>query len=223
MLRSMIERDYNRPSVIFWFLGSTNNANTTNYFSSATALAKSLDPTRLVSFVFDSPIFQPSDVQRYAQVSRESGFDFYAQNGYGLAYDEVIRSLPHDYPTVITEWSGSEGSDRGPIGTPGVRAFPDEPDLTGTGHFGEAQQAKSMMDKFQVWRPYLNCVSGSLTPCVSGLVFFNWQDVPWNGLPYFMPGHVPIYHSGLVYADRAQKFWPLAAFEWIVSLMPGDR
>jgi beta-glucuronidase len=56
MVRSMVERDYNRPSVIFWFLGSTNNTNSTSYFSSGTSMVKALDPTRLVSFVFDSPV-----------------------------------------------------------------------------------------------------------------------------------------------------------------------
>lgn len=223
MFGAMIERDYNRPSVIFWFGGSESSSDDMPYFKRVAQTGKALDPTRLVSFVFDTPIYKAEDVQRYAKVARDAGFDVYAQNGYGLAYDAVIRALPLDFVSVITEWSGSEGSDRGPIGPPGVHAFPDVPDSSGMGVFSELHETWSLMKNMLVWLPYMQCTAGSATPCVSGLVYFNWQDVPWAGLPYFVEGHVPVYHNGLVYADRTPKVWPLAAFEWATGLMPGDR
>jgi hypothetical protein len=223
MFRAMIERDFNRPSVICWLAGSKNTTDDQAYYLRMTSLAKRLDPHRLVSFVFDSPIYLPEDVRRYAQAARSGGMDLYAQNGYGLAFDHLIRALPTDIPVLITEWSGSEGSNRGPIGVPGVHAFPDEPDLSGAGVFSEEYQASTMVQKWRVWSPYLTCKPTSTTPCVAGLVFFNWQDVPWPGMPYYYEGHLPAFYSGLVYADRTPKTWPLAIFQALMSMLPGAR
>lgn len=223
MLRAMIERDFNRPSVLCWFAGSKNTTDDQAYYLRMTSLAKQLDPHRLVSFVFDSPIYVPQDVIRYAQAARQGGMDLYAQNGYGFAIDETIRALPTDIPVLVTEWSGSEGSNRGPIGEPGIRAFPDEPDPYGFGVFPEEYQAMTIFEKWRIWFPYVTCGDAGAPPCVVGLVFFNWQDVPWPALPYFLQGHLPAYYSGLVYADRAPKAWPLAIFQALMSLLPGPR
>lgn len=223
MFHAMIERDFNRPAVICWFAGSKNTTDDQAYYLRMTSLARRLDPHRLVSFVFDSPIYLPEDVARYAQAARSGGMDLYAQNGYGLAFDSLIQALPTDIPVLITEWSGSEGSNRGPLTAPGGRAFPDEPDPSGVGVFSEEYQASTMVEKWRVWLPYLTCNPNRTTPCVAGLVFFNWQDVPWPGMPYYYDGHLPAYYNGLVYADRTPKAWPTALFQVLMSLLPGAR
>jgi hypothetical protein len=66
--------------------------------------------------------------------------DFLAQVGYWdeATVDAVVAALPRDFPVLIAEWTGSEGSDRGPIGAPGTTGFPDVPDPEGTGVFSEA-------------------------------------------------------------------------------------
>ncbi len=61
----------------------------------------------------------PEDVLANLEVARSTGMDFLAQVGYWdeSSIDAVVAALPEDFPVLIAEWTGSEGSDWGPIGS----------------------------------------------------------------------------------------------------------
>jgi hypothetical protein len=224
MLWRMIERDYNRASVIAWYIGCGRPANSQNYLTQMTALGKAIDSTRLVSFVFDNNVFLASDIQSNVAMARLAGMNAYVQNAYYFAsvMATSIPAMPADMPVIVAEWSGSEGSDRGDLGvaqpgTTGVVSFPDY-HLGGNGT-PEVFEALTLLDRGTAWLGY-TCPSASGAPCVSGLTYFNWQDVEWPGMPYFYPGHFPWDRNGLVYEDRGPKVWPLAAFQAVTAALP---
>jgi beta-galactosidase/beta-glucuronidase len=222
MVRSMIERDFNRPSVILWFVGSGDPAvaEQSGYLGQAVALAKSVDPSRPVSFVIDNASYQPAEIVADANIMRNAGADFYTKNAYWTSnvIDQLMLSMPADMPVLIGEWSGSEGSDRGPIGAPGTRAFPDN-DYPWGGYYPESFQAFTMLPFFVGWYPYVGCTSPG-SACVSGLVYFTWQDIEWPAMGFFYPGHYPMLRNGLVYEDRVEKAQPISIFHYLMQLLP---
>jgi len=219
MVAAMIERDFNRASVVFWIAGTGEEiADVTDYFPSVRAVAKSIDPHRPIGFAFDDAAKTPEDVLANLEVARSTGMDFLAQVGYWdeSSIDAVVAALPEDFPVLIAEWTGSEGSDRGPIGLPGMTGFPEVPDPEGTGVFSESFQVSSMLGAALPWFPHL--LNGP--PPIAGLVYFNWQDLDWIGAAHLFPGHGPALRSGLVYEDRKPKL-AFSAFQLVMDAFSG--
>jgi Glycosyl hydrolases family 2, TIM barrel domain/Glycosyl hydrolases family 2 len=220
MMAAMIERDFNRPSVIFWIAGN-GNVLYAPYLQQTAASAKAADSTRPVSFVVDDPLaVTPPVMQTDLGIINSAGMDLYLQNGYWWPWviAALVPSMPTDKPIIITEWAGAEGSNRGPLGPPSTAAFPGWT-YDGTGTFSEEFQATTMLYTLDGWLPYVTCTQ-SQTPCVTGLTFYNFQDIEWPGLPFFGQGHYQTLHSGLFYEDRTPKAWPMAIFQYGISVLP---
>jgi hypothetical protein len=221
----MIERDYNRASVIFWMTGTGRPGTGIDYLTQTTQQAKSLDPMRLTAFIWDNNVYDSVGINANLAMTRTAGMDFYAQTSYYWAsvMATAMPSMPLDMPFVGEEWSGSEGDDRGPLGSAsragpsGLTAFPDYK-IAGDGT-PEILQALTLLDRGTSWFPYV-CNAATTGSCVAGLVYFNWQDIEWPGMPYFYPGHLPFDRNGLVYEDRGAKVWPLAAFQSVMQALP---
>ncbi len=218
MLQSMIERDMNRASVILWFTGSGDMSGA-SYFPGAAAKAKSVDPERLVSFVFDDGAMQTDQIQQNANAMRAAGMNVYAQNGYWSAstVQTLMPAMPSDMPTLLTEWTGGEGSNRGPLGPPGVELFPSY--ISPDGNSTEERSAQLMEENFNGFSSYA-CSPTRGSPCLSGSVYYNWQDIEWPGIEFFYPKHIPIVRVGLVYEDRTWKAWPTAVFYKLMQQLP---
>jgi hypothetical protein len=218
---AMIGRDYNRASVMLWITGNGPVLDA-NYLGTVGTTVALNDSSRPYTFVIDDPqSSSPAKLIEDAGYLRNAGMKVYAQNGYWYSslIDTLVPAMPSDMPVVITEWAGSEGSDLNPIGTPGTQAFPDftYPD---TGVFPTSLQAYTLYDSLYPWIFHADCSTNLGKPCVSGLTFFNWQDVQWPGMPYFYPGHNPVAYSGLVYQDRTPKVWPQIMFQYAYQLLP---
>jgi len=221
MVTAMVNRDYNRASVIYWSLGNGNSLNPT-YLGTTADTAQFLDPSRPVGFSIDDPgSFVPAKITENRNILLAAGISLYLLNAYWSSYaiNMALPAMPTDMPVVITEWAGSEGSDQGPIGLPGTSAFPAWTFST-TGIFPESAQAYTILSELQPWLPFVGCLTAGKSPCISGLAFFNWQDIDWPGMPYFDPLHYPVLHSGLVYEDRTPKQWPMTIFQYGMSLLP---
>jgi hypothetical protein len=221
MVTAMIDRDYNRASVIYWSVGNGNSLDA-NYLGTTGATAQFLDPSRPVGFSIDDPYsFVPDKIKANRNILRTAGINLYLLNAYWSSYaiNMALPAMPTDLPVIITEWAGSEGSDQGPIGLPGTSAFPAWTFST-TGIFPESAQAFTILSELQPWLPFAGCSAAGKSPCISGLTFFNWQDIDWPGMPYFDPLHFPVLHSGLVYEDRTPKQWPMTIFQYGISLLP---
>ena len=221
MVEEMINRDYNRASVIYWSMGNGSSLDA-RYLGTTAATAQFLDPSRPVGFsIDDANSFTPDKIKANLDILRGAGLNLYLQNGYWFPYmiDTALPAMPTDMPVIITEWAGSEGSDQGPIGTPGTIGFPSWT-FPATGIFPEVFQAYTILMELQPWLPFVGCAAAVKGPCISGLTFFNWQDIDWPGIPYFYTGHYPVLHSGLVYEDRTSKQWPMAIFQYGISLLP---
>lgn len=219
MVAAMIERDFNRASVVFWIAGTGEEiADVTDYFPSVRAVAKSIDPHRPIGFAFDDAAKTPEDVLANLEIARSTGMDFLAQVGYWdeSSIDAVVAALPEDFPVLIAEWTGSEGSERGPIGLPGMTGFPEVPDPEGTGVFCESFQVSSMLGAALPWFPHL--LNGP--PPIAGLVYFNWQDLDSIGAAHLFLGHGPALRSGRVYEDRKPKL-AFSAFQLVMDVFSG--
>jgi beta-glucuronidase len=221
MVTAMIARDYNRASVILWIAGNGPVLDA-NYLGTVGTTIALHDSSRPYTFVIDDP--QSSTAAKIVEDAaylRNAGMKVYAQNGYWYSslIDTLVPAMPSDMPVVITEWAGSEGSDLGPIGAVGTKAFPNFtfPD---TGVFPSPFQAYTLYYSLFPWISHTDCSNSLGKACVSGLTFFNWQDVQWPGMPYFYPGHNPVAYSGLVYEDRTPKVWPRIMFQYAYQLLP---
>lgn len=221
MVTALIERDYNRASVVVWITGNGPILDA-NYLGSLTETVMLQDGSRPTTFVIDDPqSTTPLKIAEDTAYLRNAGIHLYAQNAYwySAAIDELVPAMPTDMPVIVTEWSGSEGSDLGPIGLPGTRAFPDY-DFPSTGSFPTAFQAYTIYDALMPWIPFTNCASRPGASCVTGITFFNWQDIAWTGMPYFYTGHSATDSNGLVYEDRTPKAWPQVMFQYVYGLLP---
>ena len=219
MVQSMIERDMNRASVILWLTGSGSNRNGAIYLAATAATAKGVDPLRPVSFVFDDAPSQVNQIIQNANAMRAAGMSIYAQNAYWppWAMQAFIPMMPSDMPTLFTEWTGSEGSNKGPLGTPGVGVFPAF--FSSDGNSSEELSAQRMVENFSGVLPYA-CSANQTSPCISGMVYFTWQDILWPSMWFWSPGHLPVLRTGLVYEDRTWKNWPIGIFLYLMELLP---
>lgn len=217
MLGPMVERDFNHPSVIFWLAGTWSDIpGVAAYLELAASVVKAIDSHRPVSFVFDdSPETQENFLANLA-LARSAGMDFLAQNGYwdAATIASIAAVLPEDFPVVIAEWTGSEGSNRGPVGEPGFTSFPGVEDPLGIGVMTEAFQASQLLESLFPWLPLLLIDE----PAVTGMVYYNWQDVDWTGATYLFPGHLPALRNGLVYEDRHPKL-AFTVFELVMNIL----
>jgi beta-galactosidase/beta-glucuronidase len=216
MLRSVMDRDFNRSSVVMYFVATINDQRPDAFLDSLIELARQTDSSRLVSFLFDDATYTPAHIAANVAYARQRKAHFYAQNCYW--HPDIFRmgeaSFPNDMPFLNTEWSGSEGSDRGPLGSGNTKSFPDN-DYPYNGMYAESFEATKLAEAFNAFFPYV-CTASRTTRCMAGTVYFNWQDVDWPGMPYFYASHYPIVRNGLVYEDRVGKAWPLAMFNYLV-------
>lgn len=220
MLRSILRRDYNRASVVIYELCSINTQLPTDYLSALVPVAKQYDPSRLYSFVWDDGTSTASGVQSNAAYTAAQGLDFYSQNTYWFAgiFQAVAPALPSTMPFLSTEWTGAEGSDREPLGSSDVKAFPDQTSQT-NGVYTEVYEATQMQDAFNAFLPYV-CTDSRPAQCVAGTVYFDWQDEEWPAMGYFYANHYDYIRTGLVYEDRVGKAWPLAIFALFMGSLP---
>lgn len=207
MMSALVERDFNHPSVIAWLTGtgtSTDHEPLRTYFPAVAGAVRALDTSRPVSYTFDDSADTPAAVADNGDVAINTGMDFLSQAAYWNAATvrAIAPTLPTTLPVLIAEWTGSEGSNRGPVGRPGFTGVGTERlDPDGTGVMTEQYQAQSVARAFQPWLPYL--LPGP--PTVAGLAYYNWQDVAWSGASLLFPGHLPALRNGLYYEDRAPK------------------
>lgn len=205
MMSSLIERDFNRPSVIAWITGTgADHEALRTYYPAIVSAVHTLDTSRPVSYTFDDGADTPAAITANYDLAMATGMDFLAQAGYwnAASVQAIAPILPTDLPVLIAEWTGSEGSNRGPVGQPGFTGFGVELiDPDGTGVMTEQFQAQALARALQPWLPYL--LPGP--PAVAGLVYFNWQDIRWSGASYLFQGHHPALRNGLYYEDGAAK------------------
>lgn len=205
MLTALVERDYNHPCVIAWLTGTgADHAAIGSYFAAVAPAVRAIDATRPLSYTFDDSASTPAAITRNLDIVASAGMDFLAQAGYwdAASVAAIAATLPLDRPVLVAEWTGSEGSNRGPVGAPGftgVRVGAGDPD--GTGVMSEVFQAQALAQSFEPWLQPL--LAGS--PPIAGLTYFNWQDVGWSGTPFLFNGHHAALRNGLVYEDRAPK------------------
>ena len=219
MLASLLLRDFNRPSVVLYLVASVNQDRGEPYLRTLLPLARSIDPSRPASFIFDDAAYTSGLVAANAAYAGSVGGGFYAQNTYwhSSIFDAVVPGLPASMPFLSTEWTGAEGSDRGPLGNGPTESFPSQRD-EGSG-FPEVVQAQKMAEAFGGFFPYV-CTDSRPEKCLAGVVFFNFQDVEWPGMPVFYKNHLPFLRNGLVYEDRVLKAWPVAMFRYLMWWLP---
>lgn len=205
MLRELIARDYDHPSIIMWLIGNAGpeGSRQLSYFQKGIAFVRQQDPTRLASYVFDNDVSDKAGIEGDLKMVRAAGMDVYCKNAYwnGRQIREAVKYMPRDIPTLITEWSGGEGSDRRNLAPGGAPGFANPRGLPLT----EEGQAEGIFKRFQPWKPYL---PGSKPQFhLAGLSYWDWQDVEWPSLPTIkvFKGHGPLLGTGLVYKDRTKK------------------
>jgi hypothetical protein len=205
MLRELIERDYDHPSIFMWLVGNAGEAGsrTLEYHRQAIAFVKQRDPSRLASYVFDNDVYDKTGMEGDLAVVRAARMDVYCKNFYWPApqIEEAAKHLPSDVPTVITEWSGGEGGDRENLAPGGSRGFGGPPGAA----LSEEAQAAGIPLQFEAWRAHLPGAASVSVPQLAGVCYWNWQDIEWPSLPFFFKGHGTLLGTGLVYADRTRK------------------
>lgn len=218
MMTSLVERDFNRASVIAWLTGTgADHDALRTYFPAVAAAVRALDTSRPVSYTFDDSADTPAAIAANGFLASATGMDFLSQAGYWDAptVQAIAPTLPTTLPVLIAEWSGSEGSNRGPVGNPGFTGLGVERvDPEGRGVMTEQYQAQSLARTFQPWLPFL--LSGA--PAVAGFTYYNWQDVPWSGAALLFQGHHPALRNGLYYEDRAPKL-SVQVFEAVMKAL----
>lgn len=220
MLTSLIARDYNRASVVAYNLGQQGSGPAPDaYIDALLPIAKQYDPSRLYSFVRDDGNYTADQIAASIAYAKAHRLDYFAQNTYWFApiFAGVAPVLPSDIPFLSTEWSGAEGSDRGPLGTAATVIFPslEQNALS----FSEARMAGSTGTAAEAFIPYA-CGGTVIAKCVAGVTYFNWQDIEWPDMGYFYQNHYPWLRNGLVYEDRAPKLWPMAFFARAMAMLP---
>jgi hypothetical protein len=195
MLREMIRRDMHHPSIILWITGNAR-AWPMPYAEEAQQVCKNLDRNRLASYVIDNDQYDPETVAQDVALYNDAGLDLYMKITWWFYYVEYLQdawaNFPKDIPIVITEF-GREGNDREPIVVDGDDLF----------WFGEDQQADAVKEMVEAWRPHLPMYNAD--EHISGLVYFNYQDLDWPEIDRYLPNHIPSIHHGLVYDDREPK------------------
>ncbi len=218
MMTALVERDFNRASVIAWLTGTgADHDALRTYFPAVAATVRALDTSRPISYTFDDGADTPQKIAANRDLAGATGMDFLSQAGYWNAatVQAIAPTLPTTLPVLIAEWTGSEGSNRGPLGKPGFTGFGvDSIDPEGSGVMTELYQAQSLARSFQPWLPFL--IAGS--PAVAGFAYYNWQDIAWSGAAFLFQGHHPALRNGLYYEDRAPKL-TVHAFEAVMNAL----
>ncbi|MBQ7321529.1 MAG: hypothetical protein IJW99_05485 [Clostridia bacterium] len=101
VLRRVILRDRNHPSIVFWL--SFNECRFTEKFLVDSAnICHELDPTRLVS---GANCMSNEDTLIYFNKCR---FDFYTMHPYSPSFERAMKSaqMLYDKPLLFTEWGG---------------------------------------------------------------------------------------------------------------------
>lgn len=102
ILRRMVLRDRNCPSVLAWFLYNECHPDT-NYAVRGAEICRDLDPGCLISFADCSG--QNDNIKTMVQGAQLS---FYGINVYSMSGDAYVERMKHftDKPLVFTEWGG---------------------------------------------------------------------------------------------------------------------
>ena len=104
VLRRVILRDRNHPSIVFWLC--FNECKFTEQFLIDSAkMCKTTDPTRLVS---GANCMSNEDTLKYYNIC---GFDFYTMHPYAQSFSQraaITVSLLFDKPLMFTEWGGHQ-------------------------------------------------------------------------------------------------------------------
>jgi Tol biopolymer transport system component len=193
--RKTVSRDMHHPSVFLWISG-TARAHPTEYCTEAQALFKSLDPSRLASYVIDNDEYHPEAIAEDVALVQDANLDLLMKITWWFYYLEYLQdawtNFPDNIPIVIAEL-GREGNSRQPIVVDGDDEY----------WWREDQQADEIAEMLEAWRPRTWMYSSDKH--IAGLCIFNWQDIPWPGVDLYLPNHVPWLHWGMVYDDRQGK------------------
>jgi len=102
ILRRMVLRDRNCPSILAWFLYNECNPNS-NYAERGARICRGLDPGCLVSFADCSG--QKDNIKAMVRTAQLS---FYGINIYSMNGDTYVERMKHftDKPMLLTEWGG---------------------------------------------------------------------------------------------------------------------
>ena len=207
MLKELVERDYNHPSIVMWFTGNAaqpergSDPNLIAYNQKAVALVKNLDPTRIVSYVNDNDLHDVEGVKEDVSLLRKTGLQVYCKNAYWSKeeLDEAAQAFPADLPTLITEW-GVIGSNRTDVLSQ---------------RFTEDVQAQLISEYF---KSGLSSYFPNKKPknVISGVCYWAWTDTPWPDLE--KDADIKIiaevakrfdlylnFATGLLYLDRVKK------------------
>ncbi len=102
VLRRVIMRDRNHPSVVFW-LCFNECVFTEQFLIDSAKMCKKTDPTRLVS---GANCMSNEDTLKYYNIC---GFDFYTMHPYAQSFSQrpaVAAKVLYDKPLMFTEWGG---------------------------------------------------------------------------------------------------------------------
>ena len=195
LLEGMIWRDMHHPCVILWVTGNAR-AYPMPYAQQAQQLAKSLDRNRLCSYVIDNDQYDPATIAEDVAFVQAAGLDLYMKITWWFYYVEYLQdawaNFPRDLPIVITEF-GREGNDREPIVVDDQQHF----------WVKEDRQADAVVEMLEAWRPHLPQYDAEAH--ITGLVYYNFQDIDWPDIQRYLPNHIGSIHHGLVYDDRVPK------------------
>uniref|UniRef100_A0A1I7SAQ7 Beta-glucuronidase n=1 Tax=Bursaphelenchus xylophilus TaxID=6326 RepID=A0A1I7SAQ7_BURXY len=119
MIKDMIERDFNHPSVFAWSLANepwTEKPNCREHFQEVAKYAKNEDPTRPITVVY-GPTNPNDDSTKTAEFADFIGINFYPGWYQDMGHPEVIPERTYDLiltwnkhfpnkPVLITEYGG---------------------------------------------------------------------------------------------------------------------
>ena len=103
VLRRLIMRDYNSPSVFAWIVYNECKPNL-KYTRDCVKLCRKMDPLRLVS--------QAETINNYKrakEISKKCGIDYYSLNHYNFDINDYRKRMKElsDLPLVFSEWGGA--------------------------------------------------------------------------------------------------------------------
>jgi len=207
MLKELVERDYNHPSIVMWFTGNAaqpergSDPNLIAYNRKAVNLVKRLDPTRVVSYVNDNDFHDVEKVNEDVSLLRKTGLQVYCKNAYWSKeeLDEAAQAFPDDLPTLLTEW-GVIGSNRADVLSQ---------------QFTEDVQSQLISGFFKSGlSSYFP--NEDRKKVISGICYWAWIDTPWPDLEKDASLEIIAdlakkfdlylnFPTGLLYLDRKKK------------------
>ncbi len=195
MLDEAVRRDMLHPSLFLWIAG-TAWGRPALYARESQERFRTLDRNRLVSFVNDDSEYTPLAMALDVAFHHEAGLDVFMKNTWWYFYMENVQdawlNFPKDLPIVVAEF-GQEGNDRDPV------VIVEDEEVW----WREQQQAEAIGEMLEAWRPHLPAYDA--IEHITGMILFSYQDFGFPTLDHFIPNHVPVLHTGVVYADRDPK------------------